>query len=100
VATNTTIAVGERSSGGITLSASSVDKVTFAGRATLVEIICDGVEDTFVRLDGVDPTVNGKFAFRFPKGAITRRVLQMPAGSSEVRLISVGTVKYSVGEPR
>lgn len=106
MATSTAVAAGEIAAHAITLTANSVDTVTFADDVNVVEIISDGTADLYVRLDGVDPTVGGAFSYRLPAGAPSVREVQIPqfwasqAGGVVVKLKSSGATKYSVTKIR
>lgn len=102
-ATNTTIAAGERAAHAITLTASTVDTVTFTDDVDVVEVISDGVADLYVRVDGTAPTVGGAFSYRLPAGAISSRQISIAGGDPGtiiVKLISSGATKYSVTKVR
>lgn len=100
-ATNTTLAAGEIAVHAITLTASTVDTVTFTDDVNKVEIISDGTADLYVRLDGVDPASPFKGSYRLPAGSPSVRELTMPnpgntSTGQTVKLFSTGATKYSV----
>lgn len=101
-ATDTTLLTGEIAAHAITLTASTVDTVTFTDDLDVVEVISDGAFDLYVRTDGVAPTVGGKKSYRLPAGSISSRELPISgdAGALNVKLISAGAVKYSVTKIR
>lgn len=101
-ATDTTLAAGERAAHAITLTAATVDTVTFTDDVDVVEVLSDGAFDLYVRVDGTAPTVGGKLSYRLPAGAISSREIPMSgdAGALTVKLISAGATKYSVTKIR
>lgn len=97
----TTLTGAERSTGRLTLVASggsnNVDIVNAPAQWTEVEVISYGQDDLFVRVDGVAPIVDGKFAYVLPAGSVSVRTISVPtAGATKVQLISPGATKYVV----
>jgi hypothetical protein len=98
-----TIQAGELAAWGKTLTAATVDTVTFAGTdnqadKTAVRVWNDtGAVAIFFTLDGTDPTVAGAKTYRVPAvaGACTE-VVPLGATATTVKLISSGTPTYSV----
>lgn len=94
---DTVLAAGEIAAHKKLLAAGVVDKVTFDSDVERVEVISDGVEDLYFRVDKADPAVDGRFAYRLPKGIVSSREVDIPtSGKTEVRLISSGAPTYSV----
>lgn len=80
-----------------TLTASTVDTVTFTDRrASPLEVINEGATGLYVRTDGTNPTVGDADAIYVPPS--TTRVVPNPEGGSPTvaRVISAGASKYSV----
>lgn len=98
-ATNTTIPAGKVTTGaGITLTASTVDTVTFADDCDQVEVMSDGAADVLFTVDGTDPSTAANYAaYRIPSGGPAQRtVVVQSAGGTVVKLVSSGTPKYTV----
>lgn len=92
---NFNVAAGEHLVPEKTLVASTVDKVTFDVTPNAVRIYSDGTASIFVRFDGTDPTV-GDVKARYIPASPCARTFTVRANKVDVRLISVGTPKYSV----
>lgn len=99
-----TLAAGDHGAYRKTLTASTVDTVTFPADLEMVEVIGDGSADIFVTVDGTTPTVDGATTFIVPAGAVgVRRIAtnwenRKAAAGTAVKLISSGTPVYSVAE--
>lgn len=80
-----------------TLSAATVDTVTFAADVEIVEIVSDGASAMYVTADGSAPTVAGANTWLLPAGAPSTRTLRtVLSNGATVKLISAGTPTYSV----
>lgn len=80
-----------------TLTASTVDTVTFTGADVAeVAITTDGTAAIYVRFDGTNPTVAGTPCRMVPAIAGVYLMAPRTAGATVVKLISSGTPKYSV----
>lgn len=99
-----TVAADERGAYSKTLTASTVDTVTVTKRAgqadysTRVEVTnLDGAAAIYFTVDGSAPTVGGAKTFELPAAVGSREISTDAVGSDAVvKLISVGTPKYSV----
>jgi hypothetical protein len=83
-----------------TLSANTIDKVTFADEPPSVEVVNrDGLAAIYVTVDGSDPTIGGEGTHELP-AARCSRVIPVPNKSgrpaADIKLISPGTPSYSV----
>jgi hypothetical protein len=96
-----TIGTGDTAKHDVTLSAATVDTVTFTDDLSLVRIINqDGAAKIYVTVDGSAPTVGGAKTYMLP-AAIS--VLEIPLADADdlaVKLISAGTPTYSVERVR
>lgn len=94
---STTVAAGKIGAHNITLSASTVDTVTFTDDVSSVEVInLDGAAAIYYTIDGSTPTVAGANTFVLP-ATISSAVHGTPGSAATVvKLISSGTPKYSV----
>lgn len=90
------VAANEIGAHAKTLSAATVDTVTFADDVARVEVVSDGSAALYFTTDGSTPTVGGAKAFYMPALAGVREVAVGGAGSTRVKLISSGTPVYSV----
>jgi hypothetical protein len=83
---------------GFTLTASTVDTVTFNEYAPVVEVINrDGAAEVWYTLDGSTPTVNGDNCYLLPATtAVDSRKPGSISGSVVVKLISSGTPSVRV----
>lgn len=90
------VARGEVGAHGKTLTASTVDTVTFAENIHTVEIVSDGDDAIYVGVDGVVPTVGGAANYYLPASASTREVKSDNGAATVIKLISAGTPTYSV----
>lgn len=103
-ATNTSVATGKVGAYAITLSANTVDTVTFADDLDLVRVVTDGVAAVYVTVDGSTPAVADSGSFELPAvaGATAGKlcvsdVYEVPTGGGTVvKLKSAGTAAYSV----
>lgn len=91
-----TIAAGNRAAHDKTLSADTVDTVTFTDDYGQVEIVTDGAAKLYCTIDGSTPTVGGAKTLILP-AAIGTLTIDAPGGTPPVvKLISSGTPTYSV----
>lgn len=82
-----------------TLTASTVDTVTFTGTDVAeLDIVTDGTAAIYVRFDGTNPTVGGTPCHLVPAVAGVWSYAPRTAGATVVKLISTGTPKYSVAK--
>jgi hypothetical protein len=82
----------------VTLTADTVTTFTLDGDYNSVEILNgDGAAEVFVRLDGINPTVDGAGCNYLP-AAIGALALDLPFGDTTdvVKVISSGTPKVAV----
>lgn len=81
-----------------TLSASTVDTVTFSDNVQAIEVVNrSGSAEIFFRLDGTSPTVAGDECYVLPAAAgAALRLGSQGEGTDQVKLISSGTPTYSV----
>lgn len=97
--TSSTVAAGELGIRDITMTASTVDTVTFARDCEQVEVMKtdSGTASIYFTVDGSVPTVSGKNTYRVPglQGAALK-VTVTGAGNTVVTLISSGTPTYDV----
>lgn len=100
-ATNTVLSGSQIGAYAITLSAATVDSVTFPKVDGLIEVWADGTAAVRFTVDGSTPTTasGASSDYEIPAGAPgVREVNANLAGSGPtvVKLISAGTPKYSV----
>lgn len=97
-ATNTTLTTGQRAAHAITLSASTVDTVTYPCHVPEVEVVSlDGSSPIYFTVDGSTPTVGGVGTYVIPAAIGSRTVRVAVKGDvTVVKLISVATPIYSV----
>lgn len=93
---NVTVEVNEKGAYERTLTAETVDTVTFDGSLFEVEVISDGAAPLYFTLDGSDPVVGGAACYHMPAIASVREVRVDYRGGVTVKLISEGTPTYSV----
>lgn len=100
-ATNTTLTSGQIAAHKITLTAATVDTVTFPTHCAQVEVISDCADDLYVTVDGSTPASAGTTTWRIPKNtAPAVRVIPVTtSGNTVVKLISPGATTYSVTGP-
>lgn len=81
-----------------TLTANTVDTVTFLGAALSVEVMTDGTAAVYVTVDGTVPTISGANTYKLPAvGSWNTLTLSVPNESAPVvQLKSAGTPVYSV----
>lgn len=91
-----TVASGAVGAHHKTLTASTVDTVTFADDIKDVEIVSNGSAALYVTTDGTAPTVGGATAHYLPASASVRTVRVLGSSGTVVKLISSGTPTYSV----
>lgn len=84
-----------------TLTATTVDTVTYADDLREVEVLnVDGAAAIYLTTDGSAPTVGGEHCYFVPAIAGAARELRVHApGATVVKLISAGTPKFSVSKP-
>lgn len=103
-ATNTTVDAhaGEIAAHAVTLTAATVDTVTFTTDFDHVEvcILVTGGAPTYFTVDGSTPTVGGKHCYVLPDAVGSYEVEVPTAGNTVVKLISAGTPTYSVTSNR
>lgn len=87
-----TVAAGNYGQYDFTLTADTVDTVTFADDVGKVEVYSDGAASVFFTTNGTTPTVGGENGYHLPAAASSREV----NAGSVVKLISAGTPKVSV----
>lgn len=82
---------------GITLTANTVETVTFEYWPHVVEVVSDGAAEVYYTIDGSAPTVGGANCFRLPATpCVDSRSLEHTVGTVTIKLISAGTPKVSV----
>lgn len=81
----------------ITLTANTIETVTFTEDLPNSEVISDGTAAVYYTLDGTTPTVGGNNCYVLPAGAacVDSRYVRT-AGNTVVKLISTGTPTVSV----
>ena len=78
-----------------TVGLSTIDQITFRGDGTMFWIANRGNGDLWVRVDGIDPAVNGDGSHLLP--GMTSRTFSDPTGNKDVRLTAgAGTCMYAV----
>lgn len=78
-----------------TVGLSTVDAYLFTGDGTVFWIANRGNADLWVRVDGIDPAVNGDGSHLIP--GMTSRTFSDPSGNKDVRLTAgAGTCMYAV----
>jgi hypothetical protein len=91
------LAAGERGAYAKTLTAATVDTVTFLQDVGSVEVYGDGTSAIYFTIDGTVPTVAGGAMYELPAGGPSVRTITASGGTAPVvKLISSGTPKYSV----
>lgn len=81
-----------------TLVGGTVDTVTFADDADLIEVVSDGAAALYFTLDGSTPTVWGENTYFMPASLSERTEAPGTPGGTVVKLISSGTPTYSVSQ--
>ena len=96
------LGAGERAAHAKTLVANTVDIVTFTDDVDVVEVVSDGTDALYVRVDGTNPSVADARSYVLPAGVKSSREIPVSGdpGSISVRLISAGATKYSVTKVR
>lgn len=80
-----------------TLTASTVDTVTFDEPVSGVEVLTDGTAAVYFSLNGSAPVVSGQSTYKVPAASSpTSVVVCVDHGFTVVNLISSGTPTYSV----
>lgn len=93
------VAAGEHGVYQKTLTASTVDTITYAADADNIEVWGDGTAAVYFTVDGTAPTVEGKNTWELPSGAASSRIVEVgTGGGTVVKVVSAGTPKYSVAE--
>ena len=91
------VAATERAAHAKTLTAATVDTVTFDADFSSIEVIShDGAAAIYFTVDGTTPTVGGANTYFIPAAVASREVKVGTAGDTAVKLISSGTPTYSV----
>jgi hypothetical protein len=93
------IGAGERLAAEKTLVASTVDTVNITRKGVgKVRVHSDGAASIFIRVDGTAPTVGAAASYYIPAvaGAFVDIPFPSDSAAGSVKLISVGTPKYSV----
>lgn len=94
------IATGSRAVHGAQVAVDAVDRIVFADDANVIEVICDGPGDLFVREDGADPVAKGDKALRVPAGQSRELPIAPLKREGEIELRVIGdtgkTPTYSV----
>lgn len=86
-----TVAAGAIGTAAFTLTADTVDTVTFTGTSLdVVEIVSDGTAAVWYSLDGSTPTVGGANCYYIP-AAVGTDLRKPPSNATVVKLISSGT---------
>lgn len=92
-----TVASGEVGKHNFTLTASTVDTVTFADDIDEVSIInLDGAAAVYFTTNGTTPTVAGASTYVLPAAIGTATFQPFTAGPTVVKVISAGTPTISV----
>lgn len=92
-----TVAAGQIGVYEVTLTAATVDTVTFDDDVDTVEVLShDGAAAVYFTVDGSTPTVAGKGCWMLPAAASSATVDVGTAGDTVVKLISAGTPKVSI----
>lgn len=80
-----------------TLTAATVDTVTFTTDLPEVEVITDGTAAIYVAFGAdAEPTVAGTDCWQIPAGSASAVIEPRSSGPTVVNLISAGTPVYSV----
>lgn len=80
-----------------TLVANTVDTINFPRPHELIEVWTDGSSAVYFTTDGSTPTIGGTATYELPAGTEKAREVPVSApGNTVVKVISVGTPKYSV----
>lgn len=96
---NYTVGAGEIGAHAKTLTPNTVDTVVFDDDLAYVEVVSDGAADLYFTVDGAPaPTVGAAGAHYMPALPCSRVVQSIGDGGTTVRLISTGSVKYSVAQ--
>jgi hypothetical protein len=100
-ATNTTLTGSQFASGAITLTASTVDTVTFPSHVPEVEVVnMNGAGALYFTVDGSTPTVGGLSTRVLPAAVGSRTVrVKVTGDATVVKLISSAAVQYVVETP-
>lgn len=92
-----TVAAGDVGKYNKTLTADTVDSVTFADDIRSVQVISDGSAAVFYTVDGSVPVVDGDGSFFVPAGGVMVSEQRVsPSDGVTVKLVSGGTPVYSV----
>ena len=96
---NYSVAAGGVGSYENTMTASTVDTVTFADDLDAVEVMShDGASAVYFTVDGSTPTVKGAGCWMLPASPSAVTVDVPTAAGTAVKLISVGTPTVSVSK--
>ncbi len=89
-----TVASGALAAHDKTLTAATVDTVTFTDATSVVEILSDGAARLYVTVDGTTPAVSGANTDLLVAGIASG--VRISTTGNIVKLISSGTPTYSV----
>jgi hypothetical protein len=96
---NYTVATNEIGAWEKTLTASTVDTISFAADLDEVEVLNESTTaGLYFTTDGTTPTVGAAAAYYCPPGGVVVAP-SYAAGATTVKVISSGTPKYSVSRP-
>lgn len=104
---DTNLTAGQHGAYDKTLTAATVETVTFDEDLDQVEIASDGRSAIYVTVDGTTPAVGGAGTYKIPAingaAASTRavsRIIEVPtSGDTVVKLIAAAAVGYDVARP-
>lgn len=93
---------GEHGAYAKTLAADQMDTVIFEADLPAIEVFSDGASSLYVTVDGTTPQIAGSSSWELPAGgpvAKTIVVRERSGADIVVKLVAVGSLKYSVSEP-
>lgn len=91
------LAAGVRGAYAKTLTANTVDTVSFLQDVGSIEVYGSGTSAIYFTVNGSTPTVAGGITYELPAGGPSVRTVSAPGGDLPVvKLISAGTPTYSV----
>ena len=91
-----TVVANDIAKHGFTLTANTVETVSFLGNVAAVEVISDGSAACFYTVDGTTPTVNGGNCYILPAGSVSVDTRRMDGPADVLKFISTGTPTLSV----
>src|SRR5690242_1280724 len=91
-----TVAANDIAKHAFTLTANTVETVTFAGNIAAAEVISDGAAACFYTVDGSTPAVNGGNCYILPAGTTSVDTRRMDGSADVLKFISTGTPTLSV----